>query len=197
MGGGAGLITNKEEALKHLEGLEKRIDSQKESFKKEIAKWAEQVEGLNKQLADSKVDSEAMKAGYERKLEGYSELEKALVKIAGPAVRAGGSNPPSGQAALTQTTTKVKIKDVEESVKFDTKDLPGKILSLGKEEFFEAWRSLGNVCDKLEAKGWGAAKSSVKETLMSLVAQGYLGSKLDQKSGTMYKRPDLVVYEKE
>jgi hypothetical protein len=47
------MTVTKEEALKHLAELEKKVDEQKERFKQEVVKWAEQIEGLKKKLTDT------------------------------------------------------------------------------------------------------------------------------------------------
>lgn len=192
-------MMTKEQVLQHMKEVDKKVVDQKaefdrnvhqqvESFKKEIAKWAEVAEGLKKQLADGQVDFEAMKAGYERKLEGYEDLEKALVKIAGPAVAAG-----RGQATLTNTVTELTEHDVKKSAEFNTDSIRGKAISViahGKQE--RKWK-VTEVKEAIEGK-WGTVdgKSLGIELMRAVVDDGILARVDDGHSHFLYFLPENV-----
>lgn len=186
------MTTSKEEALKRLDELEKKVDElaeERDNLKlayetisaklPEAQKVVDDLKKESKKLAGQVVDLSAEKAQLERKLEGYSALDKALGQIKAPGgvtleqVRAvvreeiAGIGPvvaASPGEVSTEMPELIVNVDRPDVVAEDT-SLKGGIAILLSEGYFDKQRSAGNVKTKLNSIGLENSEKDIMSEL--------------------------------
>ncbi|MGP8056771.1 MAG: hypothetical protein ACLP9K_04125 [Nitrososphaerales archaeon] len=185
-------MTTKEEALKHLKELEKKVDDFKPAMvamrnRCDVAE--EQAVDLGKQLAanDKRIGELEVHA---KKAEA---LYSAMVNFFEPlGVQVVGANP--GSATLANTITELTEHDVKKQAEFSTDSIKGRAISViahGKQG--RRWK-VTEVKEAIDDK-WGTidGKSLGIELMRATVDDGILARAGDGHSHFLYFLPENVV----
>ena len=155
--------------------LNRGSPEQLEELRKTIMKLKDEKANLEKQLEK---EAKAF-VKVKKKADAFENLQKALaplVSISGQPGFEPGAAP--SQIGLQTTTNIVEVDKAIKRVTVSDQTIRGKVLTLAKTGFLEAWRGLGDVHKALIEKfGWTIAKASLDVELGRMVKDFLLGMK--------------------